>query len=56
MNFIGRSESKSDVPKSEVREQRVGGSGCQNIGSRLKRRGELERAHCTKNRRLKKEI
>jgi hypothetical protein len=51
-NLVDRSELKSEVRKLEVREQRVGSLECQNVGGRLKTRGELEEARYTKNKRL----
>jgi hypothetical protein len=41
-HLFERSELKSEIRKSEVGEQRVGGLGCQNVGGRLMTRGELE--------------
>jgi hypothetical protein len=32
-DLVERSESKSEMRKAEVGEQRVGGSGCRNVGS-----------------------
>jgi hypothetical protein len=35
-DLVEGSESKSEIWKSEIREHRVGGSGCWNVGERLR--------------------
>jgi hypothetical protein len=55
-DLVERSESKSEMQKTEVGRPGDRCSGCWNGGERFKTRGGLEWAHCTKNRSLEKEM